>query len=72
MKRNLLKCSRGPSIQCVRWSGEGGEGSHDKSVRVRTGEEGERGGECKLGEYARIVYFPFSNIFSIKKKNEND
>ena len=52
--------------------GGGGGGSHDKSVRVRTGEEGERGGECKLGEYARTVYFPFSNIFSIKKKNEND
>ena len=47
----------------------GGGGSHEESVGVRTG-----GGGFTSGEYVRIstVYFPFLNIFSIKKKNEND
>ena len=40
-------------------------GSRDESGQVRTG-----GGGFKPGEYVRIStgYFPFLNIFSIKKK----
>ena len=44
-----------------------GRGSLGESARVRAGGGG-------LNEYVRIstVYFPFLEIFSVRKKNEND
>ena len=56
------------AIHKVRTQVAGG-GSHDESVSVLTG-----GGGFGPSEYVRIstVYFPFLQIFSIKKKNEND
>ena len=60
------------AIHKVRTQVAGG-GSHDESVSVRTGGGG-GGGGFGPSEYVRIstVYFPFLQIFSIKKKNEND